>query len=227
MCGADKFPAAESLPGGAPRGSPKLAPGGQPLPSLRPSSRVGPRSTPLGAPGTRRRRGGRSVRGIPGGGSVPAGQVRGGARAFPARDPSPGARCGPYQVLRSEALHVALRAGGRALGALAEPAAGRLGARRLTGEKGRSAAPRQPPGATDFALCAILSGPRPPRAPGAARVHPAVLASPLAPPPGPGLFAARLNHRAVRLPTCPCSPLKCEGPAGPATTLRAPRLGPD
>lgn len=182
---------------------------------------------PPGAPGRRRRSGGRSVPGIPGGGSVPAGQVRGGARAFPARDPCPGARCGPYQVLRSEALHLALRAGGRALGALAEPAAGRLGARRPTGEKGRSAAPRQPPSATDFALRAILSGPRPPRAPGAARVHPAIRASPRAPAPRPGLFAARLNHRAVRLPTCPCSPLKREVPAGPATTLRAPPLGPD
>ncbi|XP_042107096.1 glucocorticoid-induced transcript 1 protein-like isoform X2 [Ovis aries] len=183
------------------------------------------RGAPPGAPGRRRRSGGRSVPGIPGGGSVPAGQVRGGARAFPARDPSPGARCGPYQVLRSEALHLALRAGGRALGALAEPAAGRLGARRPTGKKGRSAAPRQPPSATDFALCAILSGPRPPRAPGAARVHPPIRASPRAPAPRPGLFAARLNHHAVRLPTCPCSPLKREVPAGLATTLRAPRWG--
>lgn len=77
----------------------------------------------------------------------------------------PAARCGPYQVLRSEALHLARRAGGRALGALAEPAADRLGARRPTGEKGRSAAPRQPPSATDFAPCAVLSGPRAPPGP--------------------------------------------------------------
>ena len=62
---------------------------------------------------------------------------------------------------------------------------------------------------------------------GAARVHPTVRASPPAPPLRPGLFAARLNHSAVRLPTCPCSPLKREIPAGPATTLRAPPLGPD
>lgn len=165
VCGADeKFPAAESLPGDAPRGGPKLVPGGQPLPRLRPSSRVGPRSTPPGAPGTRRRRaGGRSAgsgrRKRPRGAGAWRGPSLPHARSLPA------ARCGPYQVLRSEALHLARRAGGRALGALAEPAADRLGARRPTGEKGRSAAPRQPPSATDFAPCAVLSGPRAPPGP--------------------------------------------------------------
>lgn len=69
-------------PGGAPRGGPKLGPRGPTLPRLRPSSRVGPRC-PARCPGRRRRSGRRSVPGIPGGGSVPAGQVRGGPGPSP------------------------------------------------------------------------------------------------------------------------------------------------
>lgn len=86
-------------------------------------------------------------------------------RSFP-RGPSPGARCRPYQVLGAEALHPALRPRVRALGAHAEPTAGRPGARQSSGGKGHSAAPRPPSGATDFAPGAAPRAPRPPRAPG-------------------------------------------------------------
>lgn len=101
------------------------------------------------------------IRGDPGRRKRPGGQVLGGARAFP-RGPSPGARCRPYQVLGAEALHPALRPRGRALGAHAEPTAGRHGARQSSGGKGRSAAPRPPSSATDFAPGAAPRDPRPP-----------------------------------------------------------------
>lgn len=111
LCGADvKSPVAKSLPGGAPAGGPNFALRSQPLPRLRPSTRVGSYVPPPGVPGTQRRRGGGFIR------------EDWGRRKRAGRSPEPSPRtpslpAGPlslpgpvaHQVRGAGALHPALR----------------------------------------------------------------------------------------------------------------------
>lgn len=226
-----EFPVAKSFPGGAPGGGPKFALRGQPLPRLCPSTSVGSEVLLARCP---------QHSAAPGRGVIPedwgrrkrpgrAGACRRGPELSPAVPspavPSPGGQMRTLTWYSAPKQCILRSAPGAADWEPAErPRRAGLGARRPSGGKGRSAAPRPPPGTTNCALGAAWrrAGPgehRPAQGLGGRR-------SPSRRDPGPGALPRPPHPCAAAAPGLPVSrPAAWRSRAGPATTPACPAGG--